>query len=63
MTKNKFYISLNNLVFVTAVLFMLLGRPFSGIYLLNYRLGEYLVAFGLALLLFELKKNWIPTQR
>ena len=57
MIKNKFYISLNNLVFVTAVLFMLLGRPFSGLYVLNYRLGEYLVAFGLVLLLFELKKN------
>ena len=57
MIKNKFYISLNNLVFVTAVLFMLLGRPFSGVYVLNYRLGEYLVAFGLVLLLSELIKN------
>lgn len=57
MTKNKIYISLNNLVFATAVLLLLFGRSFSGVYVLNYRIGEYLVAFGLVLLLFELIKN------
>ena len=55
MIKNKFYISLKKLVFVTAVLFMSL-EDLSPRICIKLSVCEYLVAFGLSYYYLNLKK-------
>jgi len=51
---NKF---IQNCIFLIIVLTILFGRTFMGLYIFNYRLGELIVAFGLALSLYFLFYN------
>lgn len=53
--KTKFFFS--NLFFMFFLLIITFGRPFSGIFILNYRIGELIVAFGVLVYLFLVFHN------